>query len=77
MSLLDRFLFWTAERRGFKVIELPADSDSVPRVDASLSPEIQTQKFLLQRKLEHIDTMADAYGLYVPPKGEIPHVDLR
>jgi hypothetical protein len=75
MALLDRLLFWTAQRRGYELVEPKAESDPVPQ--SPMSPELIAARMLLQRKIDHIDAMAESFGLRMPPKGENTHVDFR
>jgi hypothetical protein len=75
MALLDRLLFWTAQRRGYELVEPKAESDPVPH--QPMSPELIAARILLQRKMEHVDAMAESFGLRMPPKGDSTHVDFR
>jgi hypothetical protein len=75
MALLDRLLFWTAQRRGYEIVEPKADSDPVPQ--QPMPPELINARLLLDRKMEHVDAMAESLGLRMPPKGERTHVDFR
>jgi hypothetical protein len=75
MALLDRLLFWTAQRRGYEIVEPKADSDPIPQ--QPMSPELINAKLLLQRKMEHVDAMAESCGLHMPSRGENTHVDFR
>jgi hypothetical protein len=74
MALLDRLLFWTAERRGYHVIDPQADSVRVP---PQTFPEYNNQKIQLQRKLDHVNAMAESFGLRVPAREESDYVDFR
>lgn len=75
MALLDRLLFWTAQRRGYEIVEPKADSDPVPQ--SPMSPELIAARTLQQRRLEHVEAMAESFGLRMPPRGEESHVDFR
>ena len=75
MALLDRLLFWTAQRRGYEIVEPTPDKDPVPPPSSLMTPELITARRLQQRRLEHVEAMAESFGLRMPPRGEEAHVD--
>jgi hypothetical protein len=77
MTLLDRFIFWSAHRRGYDVVDRIDEHPTVPVHDPAIVAS-GLRVSALQRKIEHIDAMAESLGLKIPRgEGQQPHVDIR